>query len=172
MARGEKMKYSVAFESAFERTLREEGDYVSDPDDPGGETRWGISASSYPGEDIKSLSVERAKEIYYRDYWCRLSLDLLRGDVAAEIFDTAVNMGRNAAVGIAQEAANYLGATLKVDGQLGYLSTAALNRVAGPDLLKVLNGLQLCRYVELVRDDPKRQKYARGWLKRIQVVPI
>ena len=166
------MKYSVAFESAFERTLSQEGGYVSDPNDPGGETKWGISARSYPGEDIKNLSVERAKEIYYRDYWTRLSLDLLRGDVATEIFDTAVNMGPGTAVEIAQEAANYLGATLKVDGQLGYLSAAALNRVAGPDLLKVLNGLQLCRFVELVCDDPQRQKYARGWLKRIQVVPV
>ena len=127
------MKYSVAFESAFERTLSQEGGYVSDPNDPGGETKWGISARSYPGEDIKNLSVERAKEIYYRDYWTRLSLDLLRGDVATEIFDTAVNMGPGTAVEIAQEAANYLGATLKVDGQLGYLSAAALNRVAGPD---------------------------------------
>jgi len=172
MARGEKMSYSAEFENAFERTLSMEGGYVSDPDDPGGETRWGISKAAYPSEDIANLSLERAKEIYYRDYWRLHQLDLLRGDVAAEVFDTAVNMGHATAVRIAQEAANYLGATLKVDGQLGYLTATALNRVAGPDLLKVLNGLQLARYVGLVRDDPQRQKYARGWLKRIQVVPI
>jgi lysozyme family protein len=172
MARGKKMKYSAQFENAFERTLGEEGGYVSDPDDPGGETKYGISKRSYPGEDIANLSMERAKEIYYRDFWTRLSLDLVRGDVAAEVFDTAVNMGRAAAVQIAQEAGNYLGASLKVDGQMGYLTASALNRIASPDLLKVLNGLQLARYVGLVRDDPQRQKYARGWLKRIQVVPI
>jgi lysozyme family protein len=166
------MKYSAEFESAFERTLGEEGGYVSDPDDPGGETKYGISRAAYPSENIKALSVERAKEIYYRDYWQSLGLDLLRGDTAAEIFDTAVNMGAATAVTIAQETANYLGATLAVDGQMGYLTATALNRLASPELLKVLNGLQLARYVQLVKDDPRRQKYARGWLKRVQVVPI
>jgi len=99
-------------------------------------------------------------------------LDLVRGDIAAEVFDTAVNMGHAAAVQIAQEAANYLGGRRKIEKQMGYLTASALNRLASPDLLKVLNGLQLARYVRLVRDDPKRKKYAWGWLKRIQVVPI
>jgi lysozyme family protein len=166
------MNYSTSFEIAFERTLESEGGYVNDPNDPGGETNWGISRRAYPGEDIKGLTVERAKAIYWRDYWKPLKCNDLRRDVAAELFDTAVNMGPRVAVAIAQEAANYLGERLVVDGICGAATIAALSRQASPDLLKVLNGLQLCRYVEMVRNDPVRGKYAKGWLKRIQVVPI
>lgn len=165
------MSYSTAFGSAFMRTLEHEGGYVNDPDDPGGETRWGLSKRAYPGENIKTLTLERAKAIYWNDYWLPLQCEKLRGDVAAELFDTAVNMGRHAAVLIAQTACNYLGEHLETDGILGKATVAALVRQASPDLLKVLNGLQLCRYVDLVEHDPVRQKYARGWLKRIQVTP-
>ena len=165
------MAYTPEFESAFERTLGYEGGYSDDPNDPGGETRWGISKRAYPGEDIKQLTVEQAKAIYYRDYWRPVGGDGLRGDVAAELFDTAVNMGVTAAIAIAQEACNYLGEALKVDGVYGPKTLAALVRQTSPDLLKVLNGLQLCRYVELVTRIPNHQRYARGWLKRIQVVP-
>lgn len=166
------MKYSAAFESAFERTLALEGGYSDDPNDPGGETRWGISKRAYPNEDIKHLTVEQAKAIYYRDYWRAVGGNEIRGDVAAELFDTAVNMGVRTAIEFAQEACNYLGASLAADGVLGPQTIRALVRNTSPDLLKVLNGLQLCRYVELVRQHPPRQRYARGWLKRIQVVPI
>ena len=166
------MSYSAAFESAFERTLALEGGYSDDPNDPGGETRWGISKRAYPGEDIKRLTVEQAKAIYWRDYWNRLRCGDMRGDVAAELFDTAVNMGTGVAAFLAQEACNYLGESLRVDGTIGPVTIAALARQASPDLLKVLNGLQLCRYVALVTQNPSHQRYARGWLKRIQVVPI
>lgn len=166
------MKHSAAFESAFERTLGMEGGYVNDPDDPGGETNWGISRRSYPGEDIKGLTMERAKEIYWRDYWVPLGCARVRGDVAAELFDTAVNMGPRVAITIAQEACNYLGNRLAVDGICGPATIAALSHQVSPDLLKVLNGLQLCRYVEIIRNNPRQAKFARGWLQRIQVMPI
>ena len=57
------------FDSAFTKLLGHEGGYVCHKDDPGGETCWGISKRSYPHEDIKNLTQERAKQIYKRDFW-------------------------------------------------------------------------------------------------------
>jgi len=57
------------FEPAIAFTLSWEGGYVNDFFDAGGETNMGISKKSYPDLDIKNLTVEQAKAIYYEDYW-------------------------------------------------------------------------------------------------------
>ena len=48
------------FDEIIEVVLKHEGGYVNDPDDPGGETKYGISKKAYPDEDIKELTIERA----------------------------------------------------------------------------------------------------------------
>lgn len=51
------------------------GEYSNDPDDPGGETKWGIDLRGYknkhPGKsiDIQQLTEEQALQIYWEDYW-------------------------------------------------------------------------------------------------------
>jgi len=45
-----------------------EGGYVNDPDDLGGEINYGICKRYFPDEDIKNLTKERAKELYYEHY--------------------------------------------------------------------------------------------------------
>ena len=84
------------FDTAFDRLLGHEGGYVNHPDDPGGETNWGISKRSYPSVDIKALTRLQAKEIYRRDFWDPL------GDAPAAVkfqaFDFAVNSGIQTAV--------------------------------------------------------------------------
>lgn len=37
---------ALTFDIAFDRLLGHEGGYVNDPEDPGGETNWGISKRS------------------------------------------------------------------------------------------------------------------------------
>jgi lysozyme family protein len=58
-----------SFDAAISFVLSHEGGYSFDENDPGGETRWGISKRSHPNEDIKNLTVDRAKEIYLL-VWC------------------------------------------------------------------------------------------------------
>lgn len=48
------------------------GGYTNDPDDPGGETKWGISKRANPDLDIKNLTLEDAINIYYHRYWVPL----------------------------------------------------------------------------------------------------
>ena len=79
------------FNRAVEHLLVEEGGYVNHPEDPGGETKFGISKRAYPSLNIKDLTVNEAKEIYKRDYWDHFPMDDLPDGVAFSLFDFAVN---------------------------------------------------------------------------------
>ena len=46
-----------------------EGGYVNDKNDSGGETNMGISKKTYGSEDIGKLTRERANAIYYKNYY-------------------------------------------------------------------------------------------------------
>lgn len=81
------------FDRSFRFLIGEEGGYVNDPADPGGETKFGISKRAYPHLDIKALTLEQAKAIYRRDYWDPLQLDLRPWGPALVLFDAAVNHG-------------------------------------------------------------------------------
>ena len=85
------------FEEAIKFILKWEGGYTNDPNDPGGETNFGISKRSYPHEDIKNMTIKRAKEIYYQNYWLKAECDKLPTPLDVIVFDTAVNCGRSRA---------------------------------------------------------------------------
>lgn len=53
------------FEHAVSFVLAHEGGYSDDPDDDGGETKFGISKRSYPHVDVDALTIEQAKVIYH-----------------------------------------------------------------------------------------------------------
>src|ERR1044072_8557468 len=87
-----------AFKSAVEIILAHEGGYSFDPRDPGGETNFGISKRQYPNLNIKDLTRERAKAIYFSDYWNKVRGDSLPFGVALVAFDYAVNAGVSTAI--------------------------------------------------------------------------
>lgn len=84
----------MSFDAAFAIVVGIEAGYVNDPRDPGGETKYGISKRAYPNEDIKNLTIERAKFLYLRDYWTNLGLDKLSWEMALIEFDAAINQGQ------------------------------------------------------------------------------
>lgn len=86
------------FRKALKFVLKWEGGYVNDPNDPGGETKYGISKKAYPHEDIKNMTIERATKIYYENYWLKAGCDTLPFPFDIIIFDTSVNMGRRKAM--------------------------------------------------------------------------
>ena len=63
------------FLRAVKEVLKIEGGYVNNPNDRGGETKYGISKRAYPNVDIKNLTLDKAKQIYYNDYWYNIKLD-------------------------------------------------------------------------------------------------
>jgi lysozyme family protein len=176
------MSFSVAYKAAFEKTLGFEGGYVNNPNDPGGETKYGISKRSYPSLDIAALTLNDAMGIYYRDYWTPLKLDQVSAPpLAEEIFDTAVLHGPKLAAGIAQGALILLGVKVDLDGKIGPKTLTALNAFADiPVLLKTMNCLQFTAL--LVGSDNVEEligmirlrlaqltTFLRGWMKRIEI---
>ena len=81
------------FDTAFDRLIGHEGGYVNHPADLGMETNWGISKRSYPNLDIKALTREDARQIYYRDFWVGGQMAQFNFAIAFQLFDQAVNHG-------------------------------------------------------------------------------
>jgi len=146
------------FDEAFERLIGHEGGYVNDPADPGGETKFGVSRRAYPLENIKGMTLERAKVLYLRDYWGPAGCDAVPDAIKFDLFDMAVNSGVVPAVRALQRA---VGAT--PDGILGPKTLQAINSMPAPRLVARLNGYRL----DLMTDLKTWPVFGRGWAKRV-----
>ena len=146
------------FQDAFDRLIGHEGGYVNNPDDPGGETNWGISKRSYPNIDIKNLTRDGAKAIYLRDFWNRIKGDKLYDGVAYQLFDFAVNSGIETAVRYFQRAIG-----VADDGHWGPLSQAAADAMSETDSLMLINAERL-DFMTRLSNWPNA---SRGWSRRI-----
>ena len=113
------------FDRAFEIIIGHEGGYVLDSRDPGGETKYGISKRAYPNEDIKNLTLNRAKELYRRDYWDAVEAESIPDSARLMVFDCAVNCGLTAARKLLQRAVG-----TKDDGIIGPMTRRAIAKTA------------------------------------------
>ncbi len=160
----------------FHEVVGLEGGYVYDSFDRGGETKYGISKRAYPHLDIKNLSLEDAKRIYYKKYYKSplMNLELiLSKQLCLELFESAVLMGVKTVAKNLQKALNYLNNNgqlfedLRVDGWIGKKSLEALRCVDSKLVIKVLNGLQFNRLIKIVERNKEQERFFKGWLKRV-----
>lgn len=142
----------------LKRILGHEGGYVNDLNDPGGETKWGISRRAYPGAAIPNLTVEDAAEIYSSDYLTPLEADNLLDGVAFQLLDFAVNSGVETAKRQLQRA---LG--VAEDGVIGPITLKAINALPESDLIMRLLAARL-DYLTRLSTWPE---YGGGWVRRI-----
>lgn len=149
----------MTFDKAIEIILHEEGGYVNDPKDPGGETKYGISKRSYPNVDIKNLTVEQAKTIYKKDYWDTSKCnDILNDDIKLLHFDTAVNMGVGTAIKTLQTACG-----VTSDGVFGEgTKKATINCDKNKYFTSRMN-----KYLSICEKTPTSYKFLKGWLSRL-----
>ena len=168
----------------IEALIDREGGYVNHPADRGGATCWGITeavarADGYRG-DMQHLPPSRAAAIYRRLYWLAPGFDRIAAKaplLAAELFDTAVNMGAAVAVGFLQRALNALNRggsdyrDLTLDGDVGPATLAALGAFLGARphggetvLIKAVEALQGERYLSLAERRPANEAFLYGWL--------
>lgn len=150
----------MSFDECFEDVIGLEGGYVNDPVDPGGETKYGISKRAYPDEDIRELTLARAKELYRRDYWDKVKGDMLPTPLDAYVFDAAVNQGVPAAIKMLQKT---LGVTQ--DGIFG-LDTQRKAQSATKEQCAMFMAERALRYYGTRNFD----RFGRGWLKRLFIV--
>ena len=182
----------MRFEDAFKIVLGFEGGYVNDSDDRGGETNYGITASTLNSAKnkgwvpfnitIKDIKLEYAKTIYKKGYWDAVQADSLPHPLDLIMFDSAVNHGPGAAVKLLQKSLNALlrYTELKIDGIIGPLTLRAVNDYVGlgstpgtpPDsnirylcIDVLLNRVEL--YLSIVLNNKSQDKFLKGWLNRV-----
>lgn len=152
------------FNEAIKFVLRWEGGETTDT---GGFTKYGISQKAYPNLNISALTLDQARAIYRRDYWDKIQGDKIQDQGnALALLDYSVNAGPGRAVRDAQRVLNAAGYNLAVDGALGPLTLAAINR-RGPLFAAALTAERKKFYNRLVQQNPEKyRKYLRGWLRR------
>jgi lysozyme family protein len=149
------------WDKAITFVLKMEGGYTLDPNDPGGETQFGISKKSYPNLDIKNLTIEHAREIYHRDFWAPCRCADLPAPLAIAVFDTAVNQGVTVAKRLLQIALD-----VTVDGIIGPKTLAAAAK-ADPWRVKKFLAERLAAYIRLMDERPNLRRYAVNWTHRL-----
>ena len=164
-----------------------EGGYFNHPNDPGGETMYGVikteaRAWGYDGK-MRDLPKEVAIQIYKKKYWKGTGLMNIKNfGVAMTIFDFQVNSGLRGAK-IAQKTANKLyenrtveptfkkamegTAPLAVDGKLGPKSFEVLNKIPPLEFLMAYNIFQEDQYEDLMRANGKLRVFDEGWENRM-----
>ncbi len=160
----------MTFDDAFERLLGHEGELSLDYEDRGNwtsgiigkgdlkGTKYGISAMSYPDEDIRNLTKERAKELYYRDFWLRAGGDKLHNAVAYQLFDAGVNHGVGTAIRMLQRAVG-----VAEDGTVGPITLRGIREKGEDDALKLFNAERIEYFTKI----STFSRYGKGWMRRV-----
>lgn len=150
------------FDTAFDRLIGHEGGYSNHPDDPGGETMWGVTASvaranGYTGP-MRNLPRETAKGIYRAQYWDKVQADRMPFPVAFQVFDAAVNHGTGQAAKFLQRAAG-----VADDGIIGPKTLAAVAARDAAAILLLFNAEREQFYTDL----KTWPSFGKGWSRRV-----
>jgi len=144
----------------MEVIFKHEGGYVNNPNDWGGETNYGIAKRFFPDVDIKNLTQEGAKEIYYQWYWQPMKLTgIYSPDSILEIFDMGVNAGKVNAIRMAQRVVN-----ATPDGKMGPMTTKSINNL--PDFVKRYKQARVEYYMRIALKR-NNKVFLKGWLNRV-----
>lgn len=147
----------MKFEDVIDYLIDDEGGYVNDPNDLGGETKYGISKRSYPGLDIKNLTIQDVRAIYKKDYWEPVRADELPRGINYMVFDMAVNHGHSNAIKMLQRVAG-----VEDDGKIGPATIAASKNVSTVDLALE----RAMFFASICAKNPTQLKFFKGWIKR------
>ena len=131
------------FMNALQFVFAKEGGFSNDPTDRGGATNFGISSKANPDVDVKTLTKDKAADLYKSRYWDPIGADHLPADMKLAAFDTAVQHG----VGAAKQ----------------------LIEASGGDTQKLLSD-RATLYKTIVANDPSQAKYTNGWNNRLNAV--
>ncbi len=149
---------SRRFVRAFAKLLGIEGDFVDDPVDRGGATKYGISLrflaaegafddngdgfadydldmdGDIDGRDVRLITIDQAGYLYHRFFWTALECESFPEPIGEMLFDQGVNGGATAARKLLQRAINACFARtgyslIEVDGKIGPETRGALDKV-------------------------------------------
>ena len=132
-------------------------------------------------DDSERLT-QLAKDLYRQHYWAPIRGDEIPNQqIANKLFDTGVNQGVARSVKYLQEGLNLLNrnqqnyADVDIDGRLGNQTLTTLGEFLQLEngradyLLKLMNLMQANSYIEIMRRDSSQERFARGWLNRVDL---
>jgi len=181
------MEYTNAFELAINKTMtfevggfwkmtpdveaglistpqqRKAVGYVNDPDDAGGETKFGVAKNANPDTDITNLTWSQAKAIYFTKYWLLGACDKLSGRVGVLHLDGCINHGVGRASKFLQKAL-----LVTEDGKIGAITISKANLADQFVLCNAICDNREQFYRDIVANKPTQEKFLAGWLRRIK----
>ena len=149
----------------YQRALKEyaipnEGGYVNDPQDPGGETKFGIAKRYHPNEDILNLTRERANAFLYKEIWNWNGINTLPPEIKGFVFDHGIRTSP-------QNAIETIHRALGIDPVGDIIGKTTLGKLKETDYNEFLR-----KYKELVREQDKKRsgygKFGKGWDNRTE----
>lgn len=164
--------------------IRVEGGYTNNPNDAGGETKYGITVATaraygYTGKMV-DLPIPLAQAIYQDVYVTKPGFGAIAEvsmAVGAKLVDIGVNMGVSIPGPWLQRWLNAFnkGQTLYpdlvVDGKIGNATVSALKaflKARGKEgeavLVRALNASQGARYLDLTERREKNEDFVYGWI--------
>lgn len=189
----------ASFNQALKALLDIEGKYSDDSVDVGGETYCGISRRYHPDwsgwiiidarrsdplfpacleqEGTLHLNIQSFYKYRYWDFFWGDAMPSSR--LAQRMLNIAVNLGYMRAVTYLQRALNVLNRNtvlymdILVDGVYGPKTHNALKQYLQKNavtyLLKSILIQQGMHYLDYMKRSPEQEKYARGWLNRLEI---
>ena len=174
-------------ENLIKKLIELEGDYVDDPRDSGGATKYGITEAvarkhGFQG-NMKYLSYETAYDIYEKDYWNAFKGDelvkldseliemLLETSALCGVYRTSVWLQR--CLNVLNNQGKYY-PDIKVDGKVGDMTFMVLKkhlsqRKSSVVLRRMLNNLAGYHYFNLAETRMKDEAFIYGWfLNRVK----
>lgn len=140
--------------------------YVNDPDDRGGETKFGVAKNANNDLNITGLTWAQAKQRYYDKYWVAGGCHLLPPRVAILHFDGCVNHGVDKASKFLQEV---VGAK-PIDGDVGPGTAKTVLKMNEFDVCRLLCDRREKFYRNIVAATSSQGKFLNGWLRRINEI--
>ncbi len=148
--------------------------FSNDAHDPGGKTGEGIIQREYdlkrrqwglPTRDIRLLTKDEERTIYYTDYWVEGHCPQLPAGLDLECFDDVVNEGIHRGIELLQIALR-----VHVDGQFGEESKGAVDAaIAAGQLVQLIDRYKVAREA-FYRGLSTFHYFGTGWIRRAEEI--
>jgi lysozyme family protein len=155
------------WEKSFAQMIRSEGGFVNHPSDPGGATNWGVTKKVWEDwvghqvtvDDMKQLTQEQVKPLYFEKYWKPVKGDDLPIGVDFLVFSFGVNAGTGRATKTLQTALGVV-----ADGAIGPNTMAKIQAADAKDLIEKFSNTKTAFYKSLNTFGT----FGKGWLNRVE----
>lgn len=164
----------ATFQPALTKVLENEGGYVNNPNDRGGETYRGIARNFWPTwegwekvDEYKpnipdKLLLPAVEKFYKLNFWDKIKGDEIKDqEIAESIFDFAVNAGIVTASKCAQKAV-----CCESYGVIGKQTLTVLNCTISELFILRFTIEKINHYIKICEKSPLQKTFFFGWVRR------